>query len=911
MFTADAAKKVHYGLNKSEPGQQPKPKPLPEPVPPPKPETLPGQQSPVPLEQSLNPGQQPEQVPPELQSKVALLEQHIQTLEAQLHTRNTDVSQLEQTIGQLQTTLSTVSKDTSTKLLQLQASIDSLNKQLLSQSQGSAHIDPAIQAELKALSAQVAELEKTKMEESLSDEIIKEGLQLFFKNLGISISFTGANQGGGGGGILFILQKNASAIASAIESNQAQIDSFFDGIDPSTVGIIGSILSKVLLSSNHSNANAILNGAVQRVLQKGKAFNEQYIMTLIMYILNAMQGMMKRANPNMSIILPTLLTILKVVAKQQEEFKAIPVGGPDIQKWKTEFEDKIQKQLMQNMMTVLSAAYSLAHLKGNKAEAPSPPVMVSTPGATGMPFDFKIYNNINLEKFARSPAGQSALMDMSQSVPAPNNINPKFLEILTKIVQHMQRLSGKASFTSPSGNSGGGRQKGGNGDIVKKAKEIRGKLDDLKKSLRSITDGLSGIKDRYSKFENIFHTNGSTDKYDKISALKTQPANDTKSELERVKAEEKKALGMATAINDAGTKLVEETTKFINEKKEELRNVIKVMNEVFDDQPSNTTYIAKAQELKDLIEGSFDNDKKDSDTSVGVISRLDKVLNKVKSDFEEVNGRISSIASGIRETNKNEVEKNRVNYLPGYGKTSGGSSVPNIDTDFGGYVDAINNVINNRILSGILKPVDSDYIRRTNPIMSAALGAEPTLFATIYQNYLDNKAKFSQPVALDRLSESVEVNHLSPQEVLEINAMDKVVFVFIMLFMRLFSVSVVGTLISKNWIRKLSVALVAYTGFYSLFLLIFTIIVNADAYRMRIVFNYVNLHANAGRLISHIAIMWIFSFLFLMIIWHNAIQINGIYTSDLSSEIKADLMYRTEVLSMILWIFSFILVAIF
>jgi hypothetical protein len=100
---------------------------------------------------------------------------------------------------------------------------------------------------------------------------------------------------------------------------------------------------------------------------------------------------------------------------------------------------------------------------------------------------------------------------------------------------------------------------------------------------------------------------------------------------------------------------------------------------------------------------------------------------------------------------------------------------------------------------------------------------------------------------------------LLPEQALEENTVDKTIFICITLFIRLFTLSVIDKLIEKNKVSTISYSLLWYIIFYTLFLAFFTAIVNSDVYRMRIIFNYVNLHGNLGKLVVHVLSLWFIS----------------------------------------------------
>lgn len=584
------------------------------------------------------------------------------------------------------------------------------------------------------------------------------------------------------------------------------------------------------------------------------------------------------------------------------------------------------EQLKNQINNILNQAISvtvLSSYNSAKPEAapalPTPPSPLSPPttmpqpaqgwypGAQG-PINIMVNDLSSLLRHPQMPESLATVANISQQQSAQAGNNPIDTNLVGSVINMVLGILSSVRVTPRT--EGGGKGGGDNSDVVKKAKDMRAKIDNAKKTLRSVTDTMNKLTGKFSKNQAIYHTpSNTTDMYDLITS-NIQVMDDEKTDEKTLKNAQQKILGMASALKEARDSFHNESTKDIQQRKDDLKNVLTTMQEVFDDQPSNMTYKTRAQELKDLIEGSYDDS-----SNVGIMSRMDQVLNDIINEIDTAYGKVSAIASGIRETTENEIKKNKVNVVNPWGPSRGGAYLENPELVKQNTIDSkiqlINNAINH-IQNNILKPIDLDYMRLSNPVMAATLGSEPALFQSIYQNYLDTKARESQPAALQNLTEAVRLNKLAPGEVLQVTAMDRTVFVFVTLFIRLFAVTTVETLISKNWIKRLSTTLYAYIGFYTLYMLIFVIVVNADIYRMRIIFNYVNLHANGGRFIMHIAFMWLLGFLFLVMIWHNAMPLKGISNSPaLSSETKAELMYRIEVLSMILWVFMLVMIIMF
>jgi hypothetical protein len=488
--------------------------------------------------------------------------------------------------------------------------------------------------------------------------------------------------------------------------------------------------------------------------------------------------------------------------------------------------------------------------------------------------------------------------------------------LLKENSEGLGRIIGDIADIVKTKSQGGGGMHGGDQEAIEKAKAVRKKLDDMKKLLRGVTDALGGLKGRYEKFKG--YTEQALLDKDNANSLDAERKTIASTEKEKLPAVldafEKKVLGMYASVKDDGSKFMQELSGIVKQKKDDLKTVQTTMQEVFDNEPSNTNYVRRGMELKIVIEGDYDQE---GAAGMGLLSKLDTLENIVKTEFEAANTKLKSIAEGIKEDREYKIREKQVPiigapYAMNRNGQGGGAALTKDDLgSFEKVADHIIGVINTDVLKNMVQVVDQDYLRKTNHVMSAAIGSEPNLFQTLYQNYLDTKATSkSNAIAADQLVTNLQSSRLIPREVLAVTTLDKVVFVFVTLFIRMFALSIVETLVDKGIIKKLASGLSMYLIMYTFIMLLFVAFVNIDIYRMRIIFNYVNLHANGGLLMLHIGLLWLFSFLIFLIMWHINIPLKGVKIVAISPEDKADLMYRLEVVSMIVWLFLLLMIVI-
>lgn len=217
------------------------------------------------------------------------------------------------------------------------------------------------------------------------------------------------------------------------------------------------------------------------------------------------------------------------------------------------------------------------------------------------------------------------------------------------------------------------------------------------------------------------------------------------------------------------------------------------------------------------------------------------------------------------------------------------------------YLDAFNKLIDSYKFS--LTTV-------TDPAAALALSGDKSLFNMIYEKYIkssedENKGEF---IASQELATALETNNLVPRDVLRVSMRDKIIILFTTLFMRLITLSIVEFMIEKGVLKNLKYTLLAYLGFFSIIFIAFTALVNLDMYRLRIVFNYLNFHANSDKVYSYIILLWTFGAIIYYIITNVNQDINVTNTSE---DVKARLIYRIQVVSLIVWLFLTIMVFIF
>ena len=137
------------------------------------------------------------------------------------------------------------------------------------------------------------------------------------------------------------------------------------------------------------------------------------------------------------------------------------------------------------------------------------------------------------------------------------------------------------------------------------------------------------------------------------------------------------------------------------------------------------------------------------------------------------------------------------------------------------------------------------------------------------------------------------------------------IFAFIIITFRLISVTLVEYMIEHNWILSLGNGIIAFGVIYTLLFITFVVVVNFDLWRLRILFNYVNMHVNTSIILTHLAMVWGLLGVVLLLIFNINFNMTGLATTITTEEDKARLEYRLEMITLILWLVILFLVVIF
>ena len=477
-------------------------------------------------------------------------------------------------------------------------------------------------------------------------------------------------------------------------------------------------------------------------------------------------------------------------------------------------------------------------------------------------------------------------------------------------------------------------------DALKTTKEtdLKAKDDAFKEKDEDLKAKEEEINKLIDKYRLIYNNNASE-----------LASEETKKELEELENQNKE--------NEKKSKNLEERKKQLTASlkviKEELRKLYKACIDI--NLPYATEYndfvknIIKVGQLKYIIDDNpqINNNNEIIDAYNKEIDRIDKELGDIKID-------ITSNAKKIND--KKEITKSQGQGInnpryPRGGASYGGGTKEDEEKE----KENLRKLLNGNLYELIKEDRDNnlyDFIKELKSVFDndddnevgqdnasgKKYNEKETLYEQIWKDYSDGvKAYYSNqkgknPLTYinegEKLKNKVILYDLDPEIVLKITFQDKVVFLALMFAIRTMIMVLFEFLIDYNIVKSLRYAILIYAVFYILILLLFTAFVNLDSYKLRIVFNYLNMHINTPGIILHIMLFIIFSLLVIIIIQtdnfvnnlgdildytyiYNYIYtfnfdniLSGEFENNLTKDEKIKLQYRLDIISMLIFIFS-------
>jgi len=178
------------------------------------------------------------------------------------------------------------------------------------------------------------------------------------------------------------------------------------------------------------------------------------------------------------------------------------------------------------------------------------------------------------------------------------------------------------------------------------------------------------------------------------------------------------------------------------------------------------------------------------------------------------------------------------------------------------------------------------------------------LFEKMLYQYNTDFRDTTEEIAKNNFYDNVENNDLDPEKELALNIYDKLIFVVVIIILRLAALQATYYFIDRDVVVNIKRAIYYYTTAYTIIFFLFMFIVNVDVFRLRIVFNFLNMHINATGIFGHAIINIIIAYLIYLLI----LNINKEPSrTKLSKNEKVKLKYKLDVLTLTIGIFMVII----
>lgn len=187
---------------------------------------------------------------------------------------------------------------------------------------------------------------------------------------------------------------------------------------------------------------------------------------------------------------------------------------------------------------------------------------------------------------------------------------------------------------------------------------------------------------------------------------------------------------------------------------------------------------------------------------------------------------------------------------------------------------------------------DEDESKFTNSIISSIIENYEKERSSV--NTIEDKIKLDTKFVdiLDNLG-------LNLTDIFKINFEDKLAFIFFILFLHIVVYSIVESLIMNDYLTDIVYIMAVYVGVYFLIMFILILILNKYVnYKTKSMLNYLNIDFNMQLITMHLFIVFMFYIIVLILSQHI-----DIFTAKEEDD-KLQILYRIEVISSIIFIFS-------
>jgi hypothetical protein len=174
------------------------------------------------------------------------------------------------------------------------------------------------------------------------------------------------------------------------------------------------------------------------------------------------------------------------------------------------------------------------------------------------------------------------------------------------------------------------------------------------------------------------------------------------------------------------------------------------------------------------------------------------------------------------------------------------------------------------------------------------------LFEKMLNSYNEDIKTTIPEIAENKFYNDVLENDLDPEIELALTFNDKIIFIVVIFLLRLASLYITYYFIDNNVIFGIVNALYYYTIAYLIVFIIVLITINIDAFKLRILLNYFNMHVNSSNIYTHVILKLIIGYIVYLLIINLNIDPDP---TRLSKNQKIKLKYKLDILTMIVLIF--------
>lgn len=364
-------------------------------------------------------------------------------------------------------------------------------------------------------------------------------------------------------------------------------------------------------------------------------------------------------------------------------------------------------------------------------------------------------------------------------------------------------------------------------------------------------------------------------------------------------------------IDDIGKYNTEEdynNDAFFLSKLKYIKSYLQDYNNIIDDLNKLSGKILK--ELKNMnfmkILDKYTYDELIEAISTKLNRSINKLYDAVKDNSNTINALISTYDRiyyhNYRQNSRDKYELKKMNQ-----KLL--NQIEDVNPDKNKYIKELNDNIDEVL--DFLEDIQNSIGKKNKPAIAKVIDQKNnetksvSMYEKIWNKYISdvNDNDKLLETSQDKLNQAYTSFNLDPQKALAVSRDDKIVFIIIAFIIRQISLSITEILIEKDIVTSFLYSLVSYFVVYTVIILIIILIINFDDYKLRIIFNYFNLHINGSGISGHILMVFGLIFILYYLIYMMTQDSTNEKKKILSDIEKIKLTYKMELLTIIVFAF--------